>query len=232
MPPGHRPKRPGQGHANPNKTPREIAKSNPALAARLANCVHILEEAVKSGGDGSLEIPTPPSRASCAPARRARQSQGHLEGHCKRHRNPKPPRCTNEGYAGKLGVPREPKFLRFLWLVLLLTSPGSKERARTTVASNVDTGTFPKEWLACFAPGDPHLHRHLRSTRPRNASKRLYFFIFSGVQLWFRCLGIFGLDFRLDIVTIWEPEVRFLGPTLFLLNLRIATSSSLVPHVT
>ena len=40
---------------NPKKTPREIAKlANPALVARLANSVHILQDAVKSGGDGSL----------------------------------------------------------------------------------------------------------------------------------------------------------------------------------
>ena len=40
---------------NPKKTPREIAKlANPALVARWANSVHILEEAVKNGGDGSL----------------------------------------------------------------------------------------------------------------------------------------------------------------------------------
>ena len=68
---------------NPRKTPREIAKlANPALVARLANSVHILEEAVKSGGDGSLEDtsigdlealrglsppPPPPNPAALAP---------------------------------------------------------------------------------------------------------------------------------------------------------------------
>ena len=45
---------------NPKKTPREIAKlANPALVARLANSVHILQDAVKSGGDGSLEESQP-----------------------------------------------------------------------------------------------------------------------------------------------------------------------------
>ena len=45
---------------NPRKTPREIAKlANPALVARLANSVHILQDAVKSGGDGSLEETQP-----------------------------------------------------------------------------------------------------------------------------------------------------------------------------
>ena len=45
---------------NPKKTPREIAKlANPALVARLANSVHILQDAVKSGGDGSLEATQP-----------------------------------------------------------------------------------------------------------------------------------------------------------------------------
>ena len=45
---------------NPKKTPREIAKlANPALVARLANSVHILQDAVKSGGDGSLEETQP-----------------------------------------------------------------------------------------------------------------------------------------------------------------------------
>ena len=45
---------------NPRKTPREIAKlANPALVARLANSVRILEEGVKSGGDGSLEETLP-----------------------------------------------------------------------------------------------------------------------------------------------------------------------------
>ena len=39
-------------YTNPRKTPREIAKlANPALVARLANSVRILEEAVKNGGD-------------------------------------------------------------------------------------------------------------------------------------------------------------------------------------
>ena len=33
--------------------------STPALVARLANSVHILEEAVKNGGDGSLEETLP-----------------------------------------------------------------------------------------------------------------------------------------------------------------------------
>ena len=45
---------------NPKKTPREIAKlANPALVARLANSVHILQDAVKSGGDGSLPETVP-----------------------------------------------------------------------------------------------------------------------------------------------------------------------------
>ena len=45
---------------NPKKTPREIAKlANPALVARLANSVHILQDAVKSGGDGSLPDTVP-----------------------------------------------------------------------------------------------------------------------------------------------------------------------------
>ena len=44
----------------PAKLPQEIAKlANPGLVARLANSVHFLEEAVKSGGDGSLEDTIP-----------------------------------------------------------------------------------------------------------------------------------------------------------------------------
>ena len=44
----------------PKKTPREIAKlANPALVARLANSVNILQDAVKSGGDGSLDETIP-----------------------------------------------------------------------------------------------------------------------------------------------------------------------------
>ena len=47
-------------YSNPKKSPREIAKlANPALIARLASSVHFLEEAVKSGGDGSLEDTIP-----------------------------------------------------------------------------------------------------------------------------------------------------------------------------
>ena len=38
----------------PHKTPGRLL-ANPALVARLANSVHILEAAVKSGGDGSLD---------------------------------------------------------------------------------------------------------------------------------------------------------------------------------
>ena len=50
----------------PQKTPREIAKlalPNPALVARLANSVNILQEAVKNGGDGSLDIGTGGARS-------------------------------------------------------------------------------------------------------------------------------------------------------------------------
>ena len=44
----------------PRKTPRQIAKlANPALVARLANSVNILQDAVKSGGDGSLPETVP-----------------------------------------------------------------------------------------------------------------------------------------------------------------------------
>ena len=47
-------------YACPKKTPREIAKlANPALVARLANSVNILQDAVKNGGDGSLEETQP-----------------------------------------------------------------------------------------------------------------------------------------------------------------------------
>ena len=71
--------------------------------------------------------------------------------------------------------------------------------------------------------------RHLRSTRPQNASKCLNFSVFSRIQIRFRCLRIFGPDFRLDILTIQEAELRFLGATLVLLNPGIATSNLLVP---
>ena len=52
--------RTGALYDNPRKTPREIAKlANPALVTRLANSVRVLEEAVKCGGDGSLEETLP-----------------------------------------------------------------------------------------------------------------------------------------------------------------------------
>ena len=47
-------------YENPEKTPRQIAKlAKPALVARLAKSVHFLEEAVKNGGDGSLDETMP-----------------------------------------------------------------------------------------------------------------------------------------------------------------------------
>ena len=104
--------------------------------------------------------PHPPSRAprapraSCAPARRATQSQGDCEGHGK----PKPPRFSDERHTDKLGVPRERRLMRFLWLVIFLTSPGSKARTDTAVACPINTGTFAKAWPTCIAPGElPHL---------------------------------------------------------------------------
>ena len=106
----------------PQKTPREIAKlANPALVARLANSVSILQDAVKNGGDGSLEEtlpgdpealrglsnpPPPPNPAApVSPfpppesARRKGRSQRDSEG----HRDTEPAQCADAG----LNLPRE-----------------------------------------------------------------------------------------------------------------------------
>ena len=91
----------------PKKTPREIAKlANPALVARLANSVNILQDAVKSGGDGSLDetifgdpealrglSPPPTTKPSRSePARRASRPQRDDQ----RHGHTEPAQRTDE----------------------------------------------------------------------------------------------------------------------------------------
>ena len=109
---------------NPRKTRREIAKlANPALVARSANSVHILEEAVKSGGDGSLDetvpgdpvalrgLPPPAATkprspcATCASRESARRTDAPKR-HSQRHRDSK---SKPGGRTNEMNVPREPK---------------------------------------------------------------------------------------------------------------------------
>ena len=166
----------------PKKTPREIAKlANPALVARLANSVNILQDAVKSGGDGSLDetipgdpealrglSPPPPTTkpsSSCAtspePARRATRSHRHSQ----RHRHTEPAQCTDE----RLKFPREhtqsitsarPKVFRkpSLWkvlicLFLITSSPGSTLRSDATPHSYPVSGAPVLEPRHGTAPG-------------------------------------------------------------------------------
>ena len=179
---------------NPRKTPREIAKlANPALVARLANSMHILQDAVKSGGDGSLEetqpgdpealrgLSPPATSKSCRtsdstdtpePARRERTQRNH-----ERHRNPEPAQCTDAGLvppreslvpADKVHLQSPGRALRkpgILWLCLSLffSSPGSSKGTGATCMLWPATGATTAEARWQLAPGDDPDGRELQT---------------------------------------------------------------------
>ena len=190
---------------NPRKTPREIAKlANPGLVARLANSVHILEEAVKSGGDGSLPdtvpgdpealrgLPPPPSTQPCRPsatsaspesARRTHRNQRDDE----RHRDTKPAQCADAG----LNLPREntqssadphspkkrpsvsrhPPLLRtWLYLLLILSSPGRKVRTDAAPFSCTVSGHSSQGIRYSITPGDGSVDPLIRAVPTAHAA--------------------------------------------------------------
>ena len=172
---------------NPKKTPREIAKlANPALVARLANSVHILQDAVKSGGDGSLEEtqpgdpealrglsnpPPPPSSTSksCDPARRE-GPQRNSEGQQTRPAR-KAHRCETRASPGKPSVITQntdavSETITSIWNpsrdmalseFVPLLFPGKTDRGRCSSHLMASCRRYTHtESQCCIAPGEYH----------------------------------------------------------------------------
>ena len=154
----------------PQKTPREIAKlANPALVARLANSVNILQDAVKSGGDGSLDEtipgdpealrglspPPPPNPAPLSePAQCADASLNLPREHITSAHLHSRPRARSEIF-------RNPSLFK-IWLFLLLTlsSPGRRSGTGATPFQSAVTG---RERQCNLAPGEASDDQLLRA---------------------------------------------------------------------
>ena len=130
-------------HSNPKKSPREIAKlANPALIARLASSVHFLEEAVKSGGDGSLEdtIPGDPEalREPLAPP------PANPKDTVKDTETPQMPKCTGMAQHPSKTPSGSLPLVAVSCSLFLFVFPGKQDRAQNNTARDGSSLGLPR----------------------------------------------------------------------------------------